>query len=300
MDKIIDALQIDKPIDKSIDKPILSKKVELNLNTIYNRIKGKKVFIFDLETTGLFDIKNFYKYWDNTVFDSARIVEIGYYYSDNFDTELNISYDANNNVINKELFDKSLIDKPLIDILNCLETDKITNETIETTNETIETTNETIETTNDFTINNIIHSYLRKPTNFNSIDPIAESKHGISIEQLKNSGYKFSHILNKDLLIKLTEAEYIISHNTMFDFNILLNELNRFKLSKTIKHLLDIKKNNCLLCTCRASGYMTLEKLYFSIFNDKPDVFHRAGDDVKTLVEIITKKKLDTVYKYEL
>jgi hypothetical protein len=55
-----------------------------------------------------------------------------------------------------------------------------------------------------------------------------------------------------------------------------------------------------ILCTCKASGYKTLETLYGLIFNDKPSVTHRAGDDVKTLVEIILKKKLNIVYKTSL
>ena len=96
-----------------------SPKVEYNFKQIKDQIIGKKVFIFDLETTGIFDKKNSYKYWDNTVFDQSRIIEIGYYYSDNFG--------------------------------------------------------------NDFNTNNIIHSYLRKPTNFSYMHPKAEEKHGISI-----------------------------------------------------------------------------------------------------------------------
>lgn len=213
----------------------LSPKVINNLNDIKNKIIGKRVFIFDLETTGIFDKKQFYKYWNNSVFDSSRIVEIGYYYSENFG--------------------------------------------------------------NDFHSNNIIHSYLRKPTNFNYIDPKAEEKHGLNIEILKNNGYIFSKILNNNLLEILSNTDYIISHNTLFDFYILLNELHRFKLNYTIKHLLNINKNKCLLCTCKSSGYKSLEYLYYSIFDDKPEVLHRAGNDVKTLVEIIQKEKLNFEYK---
>lgn len=253
----------------------LSEKIDTNLKDIYNKIKGKKVFIFDLETTGLFDRKDFYKYWDNKVFDPARIIEIGYYYSNNFDSD-NIFAD------------------PIEDILGCVEVDKNELSSIEPPSKIKKIS------LNDFTKNNIIHTYLRKPTDFNSIDPVAESKHGISINKLLSDGYKFSQILNTDLLRKLNNAEYIISHNTMFDFYILLNELNRFKLKNTIKHLLEIKTDKKLLCTCRASGYLTLEKLYTSIFNCVPEVFHRAGDDVKTLVEIIARKQLVLVYKTEL
>ena len=214
---------------------MLSPKIEYNLNKIKEQIIGKKVFIFDLETTGLFDKKSFYKYWDDTVFDPARIVEIGYYYSENFGL--------------------------------------------------------------DFESNNIIHSYLRKPTDFNEIHPKAEEKHGLSIDKLKAEGFIFSRILNQDLIKKLNSCEIIISHNTLFDFWILLNELNRFKLQNTIQYLLAINKNNNLLCTCKASGYKRLDFLYKSIFNTDPDISHRAGEDVKTLIEIIIKERLNLEYK---
>ena len=214
---------------------MLSDKIQYNLNQIKNNIIGKKVFIFDLETTGLFDQKQFYKYWDNDVFDSSRIVEIGYYYSENFGL--------------------------------------------------------------DFESENIIHSYLRKPTDFTSINPKAQEKHGISIEKLKLDGFTFSRILNHDLINKLNLCEIIISHNTLFDYYILLNELNRFKLKSTIKYLLEIKSNNNLICTCRASGYKKLDFLYLSIFKEDPQISHRAGEDVKTLIEIIMKEKLDLKYR---
>lgn len=214
---------------------MLSDKILYNLNQIKDNIIGKKVFIFDLETTGLFDKKLFYKYWDNTVFDSSRIIEIGYYYSENFGL--------------------------------------------------------------DFESNNIIHSYLRKPTDFNTMHPKAIEKHGISIEKLKSDGFTFSRILNHDLINKLNLCDIIISHNTLFDYYILLNELNRFKLKQTIKYLLDIKTNNNLICTCRASGYKKLDFLYRSIFDEEPKISHRAGEDVLTLLEIIMKEKINLTYR---
>jgi len=217
---------------------MLSPKIDYNLNQIKDKIIGKKVFIFDLETTGLFDKKLFYKYWDNTVFDSARIVEIGYYYSENFGL--------------------------------------------------------------DFESNNIIHSYLRKPTDFDSIDPKAIEKHCITIDKLKLDGFTFSRILNQNLINILNSCEIIISHNTLFDFYILLNELHRFKLKNTIKYLIDIKSNNNLICTCKASGYKRLDFLYKSIFNNEPLISHRAGEDVKTLIEIIIRQNLDLIYKLNL
>ncbi len=216
----------------------LSPKVQHNFDNITNNIIGSKVFIFDLETTGIFDKTNHYKYWDNSVFDPSRIIEIGYYYSDNFGLD--------------------------------------------------------IET------NNTIHSYLRKPTDFDSIHPEAEKKHGISMDKLKADGFKFSSILNSGLLEMLCSADYIISHNTMFDYSILLNELHRFKLKNTIRKLQDIKAEKKLICTCRSSGFKSLESLYESIFDTKPEIAHRAGEDVKTLMEILLLTKLNTVYKTDL
>jgi DNA polymerase III epsilon subunit-like protein len=215
----------------------LSTKVEYNFKTILDKIRGKKVFIFDLETTGFFDKKKKCKYWLNDVFETSRIVEIGYYYSDNFADP------------------------------------------------------------NDLKSNNIIHSYLRKPTDFNSIHPKAEECHGISIKKLYTDGYKFSQILNQDLIKKISNCDFIISHNTDFDFSILLNELYRFKLNNTIKYLIELKAKDGLICTCKLSGYTKLETLYSLIFNSKPEVTHRAGDDVKTLIEIILKEKLNVQYK---
>jgi len=216
----------------------ISPKVQQNIESIRSNIIGSKVFIFDLETTGLFEKKDYFKYWDNSVFNPSRIIEIGYYYSDNFGLD--------------------------------------------------------IET------NNIIHSYLRKPTDFDQIHPEAEKKHGISIDTLKEKGFKFSSILNSGLIENLYNADYIISHNTMFDFSILLNELHRFKLKNTIKRLNEVKKDKKLICTCRSSGYKKLETLYESIFDCKPDIAHRAGEDVKTLMEILLMTKLDTQYRISL
>jgi DNA polymerase III epsilon subunit-like protein len=228
IEKLKDEQVIAIPI-KKVRPKMLTEKVKSNFQAIYDKIKGKKVFIFDLETTGLFNHSDFFKYWKNKVFDTARIVEIGYYYSDKFGED-------------------------------------------------------------DVTT---VHSYLRKPTDFTKIDPIAESKHGLSMDKLNAEGYTFSKILNADLMQKLSQCEIIISHNTAFDFYILLNELCRFKLSNTLKYMLNIRKSKNLICTCRASGFKKLEDLYELIFNKKPDVSHRAGDDVKTLVEIILKKHIN-------
>ena len=216
---------------------MLSEKVMTNLDNIYNKILGKKVFIFDLETIGLFDMKNYYKYWANDVFDNSRIIEIGYYYTTDFGKDID---------------------------------------------------------------NIIINSFLRKPTNFNFIKE-SELIHGISHDMLINTGYTFSSILNKDLLFKLNNCDFIIAHNSIFDFNILLNELHRFNLKNTISNLLNIKNHNNVLCTCRASGNKKLNMLYKNFFESDPEIQHRAGADVKTLIEILLKTQIKSIkINYEL
>jgi hypothetical protein len=47
----------------------------------------------------------------------------------------------------------------------------------------------------------------RKPTDFDTIHPKAEEKHGISIDRLKTDGFTFSHILNQDLITKLNSCD---------------------------------------------------------------------------------------------
>lgn len=198
-------------------------------NMIIPRITGKRVLIIDFETTGLVtNKKNFYKYTDNKIYDECRIIEIGYYYSVNFDPNV----------------------------------DNIT-----------------------------IHNYLRKPTDFTSITPGAQAVHGISYEKIMNEGIEFKTILDTKLLNVLNNTDIFISHNTSFDFYVLLNELYRLKYWPTIKRLTGLRTNKNILCTCRASGFKKLTKMYNDVFNENPLNAHRAGDDVKTLLEILLKRK---------
>jgi DNA polymerase III epsilon subunit-like protein len=195
-------------------------------------ITGKRVLILDFETTGLIsDQKLFYQYTNNGLYDSCRVIEIGYYYSQNFNNDI-----------------------------------------------------DTLE----------IHNYLRKPTDFTSIDPRAEQVHGISFEKITNEGIEFKTLLNNKLLYILNNIDVLVSHNIRFDFYVLLNELYRLKQWKTIHRLLTLRKNNCVLCTCQASGYKKLSRLYQDTFNIEPENAHRASDDVKILIEILLKKRYES------
>jgi len=200
-------------------------------NKIKDQITGKKVLIIDLETTGLaLDKGKYHHYFSNTNFDTCRIVEIGFFYSDNFDPD------------SKNIH---------------------------------------------------IHNYLRKPTDFNSIPQEATNVHGITYEQTLSNGYTLGKILSSGLYDILNKIDVFVSHNTNFDFNVLLNELYRLKQFKTIKRLISLQKNKNVICTCKCSGYKKLTAIYSNIFNKEVKNAHRAGDDVKTLLEIILNKQYD-------
>jgi len=216
----------------------------VDFTSILERIRGKKVLILDLETTGLVkDRANFFKYWDNKIYDGCRIVELGYWYSSSFDPDVT-----------------------------------------------------------DLKINN----YLRKPTDFNEIPQGAVDVHGISFEKAFNEGYTFNKIMinkkddiNNECLSFyeiLNTIDVFISHNTAFDFYVLLNELNRIKQFGTIQRLMGLKKLKNVICTCKHSGYKRLGNIYKTIFNQDVAVAHRAGDDVKTLIEILIGKQLNTTH----
>lgn len=222
-------------LSKSCKKSITNLKLYIgdnttNLTNIIPKITGKRVLILDFETTGLLsDQKSFYKYNDHNLYKDCRVIEVGFYYTPNFDNEMD---------------------------------------------------------------NVLIYNYLRKPTDFTQISPNAEAVHGISFEKIMNEGIEFKLILDSHLLYILNNIDIFISHNTSFDFYVLLNELARLNHWKTIKNLLAIKNANNVICTCRASGYKKLNKLYNDLFNENPEVGHRAGDDVKTLLQILLQRKI--------
>jgi DNA polymerase III epsilon subunit-like protein len=222
----------------NVEKQLNKSNLEIDFTSIIENIKGKKVLIIDLETTGLIkDRNNFYKYWDNKIYDECRIVEIGYWYSDSFD--------------------------PNIESLN-------------------------------------IHNYLRKPTDFFEIPQNVVDIHGITFEDAFNNGFTLNQIMTKhsehnnlSFYDMLNSCDVFISHNTTFDFYVLLNELCRIKQFGTINKLLQVNKNKNVICTLKHSGYKRLIHIYKSIFKCDPTISHRAGDDVKTLLEVILKKSFN-------
>jgi len=217
---------------------MLSKKVLDNLTNIYEKILGKKVLIIDFETTGLFDFKQFKNIKNNEIFKNSRIIEVGYFYTENFGENFN-----------------------------------------------------DVE----------IHSYLRTPTDF-PITDINNSTdiHNITPDMILNNGSTFENILKYDLSDKLNNCDCIISHNTQFDLSILLNELFRINNNNIIRKIYKLYNKNNIICTCKATGYKKLSVLYKCIFDSEPELLHRAGNDVKTLLEIIIKKNINNRFLFTL
>jgi len=58
------------------------------------KLIGKRIFVFDTETTGLPEFMKgfdrYYDYHDTQKYDSSRLVEISWYYSENFNGEYNM------------------------------------------------------------------------------------------------------------------------------------------------------------------------------------------------------------------
>ena len=78
---------------------------------------------------------------------------------------------------------------------------------------------------NNINVNQIQH-HIRYPEGFDSIP--TTHIHGISIENAIENGITLRNILfNHGLAKALLNANYIIAHNAKFDYNVLMNELNR-------------------------------------------------------------------------
>lgn len=202
---------------------------------LYARLKGKKVLIIDLETTGFIkDKKKNTEYANDDLYDTCRIIEIGYYYSNSFGDDKD----------------------------------------------------------------HIIYNFLRKPHEFDKqfdISKEAYDVHGITLEKCMLNGYTLIDILKYNLYTYLNTVDYIIAHNISFDLYVILNELNRLKQSATVNRLLFMNTRRRAFCTCFMTGFTKLTKLYKEEFLKEPNIAHRAGDDVKTLLELILCKQIDDI-----
>ena len=153
-------------------------------------------------------------------------------------------------------------------------------------------------------INNI-EELLVKPDGFE----IKNSHiHGITQEHADQNGIVISNAL--EIFAKfIEESDYIIGYNVFFDINIMLNELHRLDMCKTIDKILQLKTEQKILCTGALSQkyidkyvnykLYTIPKqiyVYEHLFKKKLTGVHNARNDILATYEI-TKHIFETVYK---
>lgn len=121
-------------------------------------------------------------------------------------------------------------------------------------------------------------SNLVIPDNFEICN---EHIHGISQRMASNNGKHISEIF-KEFEQDLTNVEYIVAHNAIFDMNIIISECYRYNF----RSLLDILKNKKVKCTLflakqclQGKRSFKLTKLYSYFFEDEELQAHRALSD---------------------
>jgi DNA polymerase III epsilon subunit-like protein len=125
---------------------------------------------------------------------------------------------------------------------------------------------------------------FRKPEGFD-ISPKSSEIHGLKNEFLEKFGVPFRTIVDSGILTDIEKCDYVMSHNTDFDINILCNELYRINC-KIPRQLLDPKN---IVCSCKLTNYTKLKTLYESTVSDSETEvrFHDATEDVRALYKII-------------
>jgi len=142
---------------------------------------------------------------------------------------------------------------------------------------------------------NSINEFIIKPNNFiisNEVSLI----HGITHENALKNGITLREILDKfNLGDNIMKADYLIAHNCLFDFNILLNECYRIRYTKyeqKLKYMLD---NNKFFCSLKYSKTIPILKkhnlasFYYFYYKCEPSIVHSAIADVDTLLKILYK-----------
>jgi len=147
--------------------------------------------------------------------------------------------------------------------------------------------------------NDDIEYHIRKPTDFNKIEN--SDFHGITYKIAKEKGIILSKILNDGFGYAITNCDYIVGHNCLFDIFILLNELYRIKFNTCLEKLENILNNDNYICTGEYSRDICKMKtrnkfiykmpklceLYEYYYNSKPEKQHEAKADVKTVILIM-------------
>lgn len=253
---IKNALQLDKSeiySDSESDDVKDDKSNDAEDDTNYETLEkliGKKVLVFDIETTGIPSKKAKYtvgkdEYYDPKKldkYDSSRIVSIAFCYFDDFQ-------------------------------FNKLKKAKVKN-------------------------------YIRMPVDFKSIPDSAVAIHGITYKYAKENGLKLGKIINDNLFESLSECQYIVGHNVLFDTYILLSELWRIEFVDSYNDLYKLLENDKYVCTgelgrniCKLPTKQTevqykmprLNELYEKLCGKADLRFHDSGEDVKAVLQILDK-----------
>jgi len=185
---------------------------------------GKRIFLFDLETSGLpmtIKFNQYYPYTSNTYYDSSRILQLSYC-----------------------IFELRGEEQPLPTFI----------------------------------------TFFRKPEGFD-ISTKSSEIHGMTSEFLQQNGISFQNIVDSGLLTDIAKCDYVMSHNTDFDVNILCNEL--YRIGCKIPQQLTEQKS--VVCSCKLTNYTKLKTLYESVVDSSEIRFHDATEDVRALYKIIQR-----------
>lgn len=146
-------------------------------------------------------------------------------------------------------------------------------------------------------------NYIVKKDDFNIKN---EKFHGISNDISLVEGVKFE-IIMMDFYESLLRCNTIVSHNILFDYNVLLNHLYRFNLqnlfflfSSKNKFCTSYESTNILKLDmnfkCNYYKYPSLQELYKFYFNKKINNQHNALNDTIACADCFTKLKQDPLY----
>lgn len=137
-----------------------------------------------------------------------------------------------------------------------------------------------------------IKSIIIKPDEF-EIPEESIKIHGITNGIANEKGIEITEGL-KRLKKIIKETDYIIGYNIFFDINILMNELNRKGLKKTIKKIKELKKGENILCVGELSkqykNYKNMpsqKMIYKELFEKSIENIHNAQYDICATIEIM-------------
>jgi|688.fasta_scaffold150939_4 DNA polymerase-3 subunit epsilon len=143
----------------------------------------------------------------------------------------------------------------------------------------------------------VIINYFRKPEQF-TVPTEASNIHGLTQDFLEQNGVSFQTIVRSGFLQELEKCDFVMSHNTGFDVNILCNEL--FRVGSQIPSNLGSRT----VCSCKLTSWTKLEALYKLLVPGSSNTqytqdiqFHNAKDDVSALYQILHQLSLKSSVK---